>query len=188
MPSSLSISQNRRDEGGHQLDHPSQPDQRGRIRLYPVHVGQTDSYDGLAWTNQQGWQGLQNLFYDGIPEMDFNNIQSLNADRLTSLTKSFTYEYDDVLMWVKGNHTLKFGTDVQTLEAVTPLGFNGSDNYGTYTFNTSGSKGLFTGVDFADFLLGLPNETFYDVVGRTTTAFPFTTTSTARTSGTSIRG
>ena len=96
--------------------------------------GATSSFNGLAWTNSQGWQGLQNLFYNGIPEMDFNHIQSLNADRLTSLNKSFTYEYSDTLIWTKGNHTLKFGTDIQSLEAVTPLGFNGSDNYGTYTF------------------------------------------------------
>jgi hypothetical protein len=114
--------------------------------------------------HEQGWQGLQNLFYNGIPEMDFNNIQSLNADRLTSLTKSNTYDYSDVLIWTKGNHTVKFGGDIQMLEAITPLGFNGSDNYGTYQFNTSGSTGLFTGVDFADFLLGTPYETFYDVV------------------------
>lgn len=127
-------------------------------------AGATNSFNGLAWTTAQGWQGLQNLFYNGIPEMDFNNIQSLNADRLTGLNKSFTYEYSDTLIWTKGNHTLKFGTDIQQLEAISPLGFNGADNYGTYTFNTSKSVGMFTGVDFADFLLGLPNQTFYDVV------------------------
>ena len=126
--------------------------------------GQSDSFNGTAWTNAQNWVGLQNLFYNGIPEMDFNNIQSLNADRLTSLTKSNTYDYSDVLIWNIGSHTFKFGLNIQTLEAITPLGFNGSDNYGTYQFNTKGSAGMFTGVDFADFLLGLPYETFYDVV------------------------
>ena len=126
--------------------------------------GSSNGFNGLAWTTAQGWNGLQNLFYNGIPEMDFNNIQSLNADRLTGLNKSFTYDYSDTLIWTKGNHTLKFGGDIQSLEAITPLGFNGSDNYGTYQFNTSGSTGMFTGVDFADFLLGLPNQTFYDVV------------------------
>ncbi len=50
--------------------------------------GNTNSFNGLAWTQAQGWQGLQNLFYNGIPEMDFNNMQSLNADRLTGLNKS----------------------------------------------------------------------------------------------------
>ena len=126
--------------------------------------GQSNSFNGTAWTNVQGWVGLQNLFYNGIPEMDFNNIQSLNADRLTSLNKSNTYDYSDVLIWTKGRHTFKFGLNVQTLEAITPLGFNGSDNYGTYQFNTAGSAGMFTGVDFADFLLGLPSQTFYDAV------------------------
>ncbi len=41
-----------------------------------VNTGSADSFDGNAWTNAQGWQGLQNLFYNGIPEMDFNNIQA----------------------------------------------------------------------------------------------------------------
>ena len=126
--------------------------------------GQTNAFNGNGWTTQQGWVGLQNLYFNGIPEMDFNNIQSLNADRLTSLSKSFTYEYTDVLIWTRGNHTAKFGADIQSLEAITPLGFNGADNYGTYTFNSQGSAGLFTGVDFGDFLLGLPYGTFYDVV------------------------
>ena len=122
------------------------------------------AFDGKAWTIAQGWQGLQNLFYNGIPEMDFNNIQSLDADRLTGLNKSLTNDYTDTLIWTKGRHTMKFGLNIQTLEAVTPLGFNGSDNYGTYTFNSAGSVGMFTGVDFADFLLGLPNASFYDTV------------------------
>jgi hypothetical protein len=126
--------------------------------------GGSNSFNGTAWTNAQGWNGLQNLYYNGIPEMDFNNIQSLDVDRLTSLNKSRTMEYSDVLIWTKGKHTVKFGGNVQTLEAITPLGFNGADNYGTYQFNSSGSKGMFTGVDFADFLLGLPNQSFYDVV------------------------
>ncbi len=122
-------------------------------------------FDGLAWTTAQGWQGLQNLYYNGIPEMDFNNIQALNADRLTGLNNSYTNVYNDVLIWNKGNHTFKFGGEVQTLEAISPLGFNGSDNYGTYGFTDgNGSQGAFTGVDFADFLLGIPNQTFYDVV------------------------
>lgn len=127
-------------------------------------AGLSNSFNGNAWTTAQNWVGLQNLFYNGIPEMDFNHIQNLSADRLTSLTQSFTYDYSDVLMWNKGKHNFKFGGEYQTLQSVTPLGFSGADNYGSYQFNTSNSTGLFTGVDFGDFLLGLPNQTFYDVV------------------------
>jgi hypothetical protein len=110
--------------------------------------------------------GLQNLFYNGIPELDFNNLSALNADRLSSVTKSNTFVYTDQLSWSKGSHQMKFGLDISTVEAITPLGFNGSDNYGTFQYNTSGSVGLFTGVDFADFLTGLPYQTFYDVVSQ----------------------
>jgi hypothetical protein len=126
--------------------------------------GQSNSFNGNAWTTAQGWVGLQNLYYNGIPYMGFNNIQSLNSERLTGLNKSDIYDYSDVLMWNKGNHNFKFGGEVQTLSAVTPLTFNDADNYGSYQFNTSASAGMFTGVDFGDFLLGLPNQTFYDVV------------------------
>jgi hypothetical protein len=126
--------------------------------------GVSNSFDGTAFTQGLGLNGLQNLFYNGIPELDFNNLSSLTADRLSSLTQSFTYDYFDNLTWTKGRHGMRFGLDIQTVEAVTPLGFNGSDNYGTFQFNTKNSAGLFTGVDFADFELGLPYQTFYDVV------------------------
>ena len=131
-----------------------------------VESGSENSFDGKAWTTAAGFVGLQNLFYNGIPEMDFNNIQSLNADRLSNPSKSYTFDYTDTLIWTKGNHTMKFGFNAQHLEAYSTLGFNGSDNYGTYQFNTSNSTGKFTGLDFGDFLLGLPNQTFYDVVSQ----------------------
>jgi hypothetical protein len=127
-------------------------------------TGETNSFNGTSFTQGLGLTGLQNLFYNGIPELDFNNISALNADRLSSVTKSNTYDYTDQLSWSKGKHEVKVGLDISTVEAITPLSFNGSDNYGTFQYNTSGSAGLFTGVDFADFLIGTPYQTFYDVV------------------------
>jgi hypothetical protein len=164
VPSSLSISQNRAMKVDTNWSIRPNLINEGGFGFTKYTSGGSNPFNGNAFTTAQGWQGLQNLFYNGIPEMDFNNIKSLNADRLTSLTKSFTYDYSDTLIWTKGNHTVKFGTDIQQLEAITPLGFNGADNYGTYQFNTSDSQGQFTGVDFADFLIGTPHETFYDVV------------------------
>ena len=164
VPSYLNISQNRAMKVDTNWTIRQNLINEGGFGFTRYTSGQSDSFNGLAFTNAQGWQGLQNLFFNGIPFMGFNNIQSLDADRLTSLTKSLTYDYSDTLIWLKGNHTVKFGTDIQHLEAITPLGFNDADNYGSYQFNTSGSTGIFTGVDFADFLLGIPNQTFYDVV------------------------
>ncbi len=122
--------------------------------------GTTNPFDGPGFVGTTGLQGLQNLFYNGVPELDFNFLQSENADRLSSTTKSRTYEYTDSLSWVKGQHNVRVGGDIRHIEAVTPLGFNGSDNYGTFDYTSA----KFTGQEFADFLIGAPNQTFYDVV------------------------
>jgi len=128
-------------------------------------TGSSNSFDGKAFTEGLGLNGLQNLFYNGLPELDFANLSSLSADRLTSINQSKTYVYADSLSWSKGRHNFKFGLDIRTLEALTPLGFNGADNYGTFGYSNSGDfVGQYTGVDFADFLSGIPNNTFYDVV------------------------
>ena len=130
-------------------------------------TGNSNSFDGTSFTNGLGLVGLQNLFYNGIPELDFSNLTSLTADRLSSTTKSDTYEYTDNLTWALGRHNFKFGGDIRSIEALTPLSFVGSDNYGTFGFsNAGGGVGMYTGVDFADFLLGIPNNTFYDVISQ----------------------
>lgn len=122
--------------------------------------GTTNGFDGPAFAKSTGLQGLQNLFYNGIPELDFNTLSSLNADRLGSVTKSRTIQYLDTVSYQVGQHNLKLGLDLRHVEAVTPLGFNGADNYGTFDF----SEATFTGQEFADFLVGTPSNTFYDVV------------------------
>jgi hypothetical protein len=164
VPSSLKVNQNRVFKVDTNWTIKPSLINEGGFGFTRVTTGASNSFDGKAWTTAQGWQGLQDLYYNAVPEMDFNNIQSLSVDRLTSLTKSLTNDYADVLIWTVGSHTVKFGGEIQTLEAITPLGFAGADNFGTYQFNTSGSQGLFTGVDFADFLLGLPVGTAYDAI------------------------
>ena len=76
MPSRLSVSQNR----SLKVDtnwtlKPSLINEAG-FGFTRYTSGGSDGFNGLAWTNAQGWQGLQNLFYNGIPEMDFNNLQA----------------------------------------------------------------------------------------------------------------
>lgn len=129
--------------------------------------GDVNSFDGKAFTNSLGLNGLQNLFYNGLPEVDFSSsLSNFDPDRLNSVSQSNTYDYYDTLSWSRGKHQMKFGVDVQTIQAITPLGFSGADNYGTFGFASNTGGGLFTGVDFADLLLGLPNQTFYDVVSQ----------------------
>jgi hypothetical protein len=62
--------------------------QRVQLRLYARSTsGQSNSFDGKAFTESLDLNGLQNLFYNGIPELDFNNVSSLTADRLSSVSK-----------------------------------------------------------------------------------------------------
>ena len=97
--------------------------------------------------------------------MDFNNIQSLNADRLTSLNavvhlrlqRYADLEQGQPHLQVRHGHpdiwkrSRRLASTAPTITAPT-------------SSTRSGSSGVFTGVDFADFLLGIPNQTFYDVV------------------------
>lgn len=124
--------------------------------------GRSNPFDGKSFSSALGLQGLSNLWWNGVTEVDFSGLTtSENVDRLDSTSQSRTVEFLDDLTWVHGHHTFKFGGDMHTLRAITPLGFFGADNYGTFSFN-----GMFTGNDFADFLLGLPNQSYLDNVSQ----------------------
>jgi hypothetical protein len=129
--------------------------------------GTTNGFNGPAFAQSTGLQGLQNLFFNGISELDFNFLTSLNGDRLASTSKSRTFQYLDGLTWSKGQHDMKFGVDIRHIEAATPLSFFGADNYGTFVYNTGHNftgLGVTQGQEFADFLIGTPQGTAYDVV------------------------
>jgi hypothetical protein len=129
--------------------------------------GTTNGFNGPGFAQSTGLQGLQNLFFDGVSELDFNFLTSLNADRLNNTNKSRTFQYLDGLTWSKGSHDMKFGADIRHIEAITPLSFFGADNYGTFAFNTGHNftgLGQTQGQEFADFLIGTPQGTAYDVV------------------------
>jgi hypothetical protein len=123
--------------------------------------GYTNPYNGTAFSQSLGLQGLVGLpaFFNGLPEVDINNLNGLTADRLQGITHSRTYQAVDNVTWSKGRHTVKFGFDYRHIQAVDPLGFIGGDNYGGFTFD-----GSFTGAPFGDFLLGIPANTDFDNV------------------------
>jgi Carboxypeptidase regulatory-like domain len=126
-------------------------------------TGYTNSFNGTSFTSSLGLQGLIGLpaFFNGLPEVDINNLTGLTADRLVGITQGRTYQAVDNVTWEIGKHTLKMGFDYRHIEAVTPLGFFGGDNYGNFNFN-----GSFSNAPFGDFLLGLPTATQLDNVTR----------------------
>jgi hypothetical protein len=123
--------------------------------------GWANPFDGRAFTNSLGLENIsQNSFFNGVTEVDFSGItSSLDITRLNGNNQARTREFTNNLTWIKGRHTLKFGMDMRLIRAVTTLGFFGADNYGTFGF-----YGAFSGNDFADFLLGIPSESYLDNV------------------------
>jgi hypothetical protein len=87
-----------------------------------------------------------------------------------------SFQWNDSLTWIKGNHTFKFGADVRRERFNQTLYFNVN---GEYTFDNSGVNGIVPGDgdQYAEFLLGLadaysqgsPQTEFI----RSTSVYPF---------------
>jgi hypothetical protein len=120
--------------------------------------GKNNPFDGATITNAAGLEGVGPSYpFNGITELDFSHLTALNADRLNDTDAGRLFQYNDNLTWTKGNHTMKFGGDVRHVLAAPPTSFYGADNYGTFDFT-----GMFTGNEFADFLLGTPYQSEVD--------------------------
>ena len=59
-----------------------------------------------------------------------------------------------------GKHTLRFGVDARRERYNALMYFAPSDDYGNFTFS-----GSLTNYSFGDFLLGLPNPSYFAVTG-----------------------
>ncbi len=77
--------------------------------------------------------------------------------------KSKTFSFEDSLSYQVGRHLWKFGAEISAFRSTDDL----ASDYGSFDFN-----GMFTGVPFADFLLGLPSTSRRKdpLVNRTITA------------------
>ncbi len=115
--------------------------------------GQDDGFNGQAFTAAAHLNGLPAAFFNGVPHLGFTQLTS-GGSRLNSSERSRLFQYVDNLTYSRGNHTVRFGADLRTLNAFTPLDFSSSDNYGNFFFQQNGS---YTGNEFADFLVGVPS-------------------------------
>ena len=118
--------------------------------------GATSSFNGPAFQNSLGFNGLPSTPFNGITNISFNNLTNLDVGRLDGTELYRTFVINNNVTWTLGAHTLKTGFDIRWMRSKTTLGFNGSDNYGNANFT-----GTFTGNEYADYLLGLPNDTSY---------------------------
>jgi hypothetical protein len=110
---------------------------------------------GSDLVKQFGIQGISTTGIHDAPIFDFASFTSIDLDSVDDSYQNnpeTNFEWIDNVSWTRGKHLLKFGFD-----AIRDR-LNGnkisSNVYGAYNFS-----GIFTGFDYADFLLGIPQTT-----------------------------
>src|SRR5208282_175165 len=123
----------------------------------------TNLYSGV--TNVAGNAGITGISPDpfdwGLPGISFNSFGGLSGP-VPSRELDQTYTISDTVIWNRGKHNWRFGGDYRRILQ----SFHAARNAeGTFTFTgfataqyVNGLQQQGTGVDFADFLLGLPQQ------------------------------
>jgi len=114
-------------------------------------------------TGELGITGVsQNPFDWGLPNLSFTNFASLQ-DINPQLLRNQTITFSDNLIWNHGKHTWRWGGDFRRIELNPQTDSNARGSFIFTGLNTSEMIGkqpvAGTGFDFADFLLGLPQQT-----------------------------
>jgi hypothetical protein len=134
-----------------------------RFGFTNFHENDSFPIQGSSAINQLGLEGInisQHPTGDAFPTFAFSDgtFSSIGQDR-TGTTISKSMQFTDNLTRTVGNHTLRFGFDARKVSYSGVMFFVPSDDYGNFTF----SPGLFTNYSFGDFLLGLPQQSFFAV-------------------------
>jgi hypothetical protein len=124
----------------------------------------TNLYSGV--TDVAGNAGITGISTDpfnwGLPGISFNSFAGFSGP-VPSRELDQTYTISDTVMWNRGKHNVRFGGDYRRIMQ----GFRSARNAeGSFVFTgfataeqLNGSAVSGTGNDFADFLLGLPQQT-----------------------------
>src|SRR5580700_7275641 len=104
----------------------------------------------------------QNPFDWGLPNLSFTDFAGLQ-DTTPQLTRNQTYTFSDNVIWNHGKHTWRWGGDFRRVQVNAETDGNPRGSFVFTGLNTSeiigGNPVAGTGYDFADFLLGLPQQT-----------------------------
>jgi len=98
---------------------------------------------------------------DAFPTFNFSDgsVTNIGQDKVGT-TISGNMQFTDNLTKVVGKHTLRFGFDARREHFNAVMYFAPSDDFGQFTFS-----GSWTDYSFGDFLLGMPNPSFFAVIG-----------------------
>ena len=108
-------------------------------------------------TGTLGITGVSSNPFDwGLPNLSFSNFASLQ-DINPQLLRNQTLTFTDNVIWNHGKHTWRWGGDFRRIQLNTETDSNARGSFIFTGLNTSETSG--TGYDFADFLLGVPQQT-----------------------------
>jgi trimeric autotransporter adhesin len=138
-----------------------------RVNYNHNHVSTTNLYSNV--TNVDGLAGITGVSADpfnwGLPGISFTSFGGLSGDPTPRRELDQTYSVSDTIAWNHAKHNLRFGGDYRRILQ----SFHSARNAeGGFVFTgfatsqyTSGSviPVTDTGYDFADFLLGFPQQT-----------------------------
>jgi hypothetical protein len=137
-----------------------------RVNYNHNHVETTNLYANVQ--NVAGDAGIggvsTNPFDWGIPGISFNTFAGL-SDPTPRRELDQTYTVSDTIVWSRGKHNWRFGGDYRRIlqsfrSAKNAEGSFVFTGFATSQFaSTGGAAVADTGFDFADFLLGLPQQT-----------------------------
>jgi hypothetical protein len=130
-------------------------DSRDRFPILGTDAVATLGLRGLDLSNSRGM--------GGFPSFDFSDgtgFSTIGRGR-DGPFQSRSWQYTDNVGWILGRHTMKFGADLRLIRYQNNLSFGDNGEFGTFYFN----QASFSGNAFADFLLGLPNNDNYGIVG-----------------------
>ena len=117
-------------------------------------------------TDVAGMAGVTGVSTDpfdwGLPNLSFSDFAGVH-DINPLLQRNQTLSLSDFMVWTHGKHTLRWGGDFRRLQIDTHTDSNARGSFVFTGANTAQFVGGLpvagTGVDFADFLLGLPQMT-----------------------------
>ncbi|MGA9039827.1 MAG: TonB-dependent receptor [Terriglobales bacterium] len=106
-----------------------------------------------------GIHGVSQTPFDwGLPSLSFSDFGSLQ-DTTPLLQRNQTLTFSDNMIWNHKKHTWRWGGDFRRIQLNNRTDGNPRGSFVFTGFNTSLNGQPGTGFDFADFLLGMPQQT-----------------------------
>jgi hypothetical protein len=136
-----------------------------RVNYNHNHVSTTNLFSNVQ--NVAGEAGIggvsTNPFDFGLPGISFTSFAGL-TDPVPRRELDQTFTFSDTLSWSRGKHNWRFGADYRRIlqsfrSAKNAEGSFVFTGFATSQLASSGLPAQNTGYDFADFLLGLPQQT-----------------------------